>query len=354
MTIKDRVLVRLGRENGFISGEKLAADLGVSRTAVWKAIGELRDAGYSIEAAQKRGYRLAESPDFSAAALANELENRRNDEISATVLCNCAENPISPRFDELKPLVLNRTYSTNKVCRSIAAQAAETNERAEYVVLAAEQSAGRGRLGRSFVSPDGGLYMSFLLYPGLTAVDAQLITTTAAVAVCRAIEKLDNSLSPSIKWVNDIYLNGKKVCGILTEGQVDFETGTLAFAVLGIGVNIWKPAGGWAPEIDDRAGALFDSKTEIGNLTNGSDPRIRLASLISVEFYRLYPALELSSIVDYYRDRMFLTGMEVTVIPTGGEPYKATVVGVSDELQLIVRTGNCERFLSTGEVSLKL
>lgn len=354
MTVKDKVLARLGRENGFISGEKLAADLGVSRTAVWKAIGELRDAGYSIEAAQKRGYRLAESPDFSAAALTNELKNCQNDEISARDLCNCAEKSISPRFDELKTLVLAQTDSTNKVCRSIAAQAAETHDRSEYVVLAAEQSAGRGRLGRSFVSPDGGLYMSFLLYPGLTAVDAQLITTTAAVAVCRAIEKLDNSLSPSIKWVNDIYLNGKKVCGILTEGQVDFETGSLAFAVLGIGVNIWKPAGGWAPEIADRAGALYDSKADAGDLARECDLRIRLASLIAAEFYRLYPALELSGIIDYYRDRMFLAGMEVTVIPTGGEPYRATVVGVDDELRLVVRTGNCERFLSTGEVSLKL
>ena len=180
--------------------------------------------------------------------------------------------------------------------------------------------------------------MSFLLRPGLTAVDAQLITTTAAVAVCRAIEKLDNSLSPSIKWVNDIYLRGKKVCGILTEGQFDFESGALAFAVLGIGVNIWEPEGGWPPENADRAGALFEDnrkKTEL---------RPTLAALIASEFYRFYPDLS----------RMFLTGMEVTVNPTGGEPYDAVVKGIDNELRLIVERGGEVRKLSTGEVSLTL
>ena len=344
MTIKNLVLDRLGRDRNWISGEKLAADLGVSRTAIWKAISELRDEGYVIESAQRRGYHLIESPDFSSASLIEELEKCYNDD-KPTKRSDyySAKRRISEQFNELQTLVFGKVDSTNKICRELAAR----GETKDFLVLAKSQTAGRGRLGRSFFSPDGGIYMSFLLHPGLTAPDAQLITTTAAVAVCKAVEKLDSSLKPSIKWVNDIYLNGKKICGILTEGQFDFETGSLAFAVLGIGVNIWKPKGGWSPEIADRAGALFDDdrpKTEL---------RPKLAALIASEFYRIYPKLDVSAIIDDYRSRMFLTGMGVTVIPTGGEPYDAVVVGVDDELRLIVDCGEIRK-LSTGEVSLSL
>ena len=345
MTTKNLILDRLGRDDCWISGEKLAAELGVSRTAVWKAICDLRDDGYTIRSVRRRGYRLEKPLEFSAASLASALEKCRSDDnVLIAEKNNCAERRISSKFDELKTLVLDETDSTNKVCREIAAN----GEARECVVLAASQTAGRGRLGRSFSSPEGGLYMSFLLRPGFTAVDAQLITTTAAVAVCRAIEKLDDSLKPSIKWVNDIYLRGKKVCGILTEGQFDFESGALAFAVLGIGVNIGQPEGGWPPEIADRAGALFEDDRKKSEL------RPTLAALIASEFYRFYPELSVSAILDDYRSRMFLTGMEVTVNPTDGEPYDAVVKGIDDELRLIVEHGGEARRLSTGEVSLTL
>ncbi len=335
MNIKELVLERLGRETEPISGEAIAAELGVSRAAVWKAISQLRDDGYSIEAAQKRGYLLQKSPEFSAAALADELSLRQNDELSAG-------------FERIRPFVLDEVSSTNIICREIAAD--PKNERREALVVADHQSAGRGRLGRSFFSPNGGLYMSLLLYPNLSVTDAQVITTVAAVSVCKAIEKLDDSFKPSIKWVNDVYLRGKKICGILTEGQVDFETGQLAFAVLGIGVNIWQPIGGWSPEIADRAGSLYESLYDSKN----DDLRLRLAALITAEFYRLYLKLRISDIIDYYRERMFLTNMEVTVIPTGGEPYSAVVLGVDDQLRLAVKVGNDVRYLSSGEVSLKI
>ena len=332
MTVKDRVLDRLGREKDSISGEKLAAELGVSRTAVWKAIGELRDEGYLIEAAQKRGYRLAASPDFSAASLARELAAERL----------TADLPDPGRFAALQTLVLGETDSTNKVARELAARNAP-----ETLILAAKQTAGRGRLGRSFYSPGGsGLYMSMLLYPGCAAADASVMTTAAAVAVCRALERLDPELKPMIKWVNDVYIGNRKVCGILTEGQVDFETGTLAFAVPGIGVNIYSPDGGWTADLENRAGAVFSKPC--GEL------RTRLAAMIAAEFFRYYPRLRISDFIGEYRRRMFLTGMEVTVVPIGGENYQAIVKGVDDELRLIVADGRELKYLASGEVSLKL
>lgn len=266
----------------------------------------------------------------------NEFQLRRAD---------IAVKPISNEFDKIKILTFDEINSTNLVCRELAER--NDPEKREQIVVAAKQFAGRGRLGRSFESPDGGLYMSLLLYPNMTAVDSQRITTAAAVAVCRAIERLDKSLKPTIKWVNDIYLNDRKVCGILTEGQFDFESGAMAFAILGIGVNIWTPENGWSDEISNRAGALFGENTEKIEL------RPKLASLIAAEFYSLYPDLSKTDIYDEYRERMFLIGREVTVI-AADRSYRARVIGIDDELRLIVDNNGKHLKLSTGEVSLSL
>lgn len=280
---------------------------------------------------------------FTAAELKKELLARKNDSNESVAHNN---RPIASHFDLIETLAFDELRSTNLTCRELANE--RRGNKREILVMAARQSAGRGRLGRSFESPNGGLYMSLLLYPSLTAVDSQLITTAAAVAVCRAIEQLDDSLKPTIKWVNDIYLKGRKVCGILTEGQFDFEAGEMAFAILGIGVNIWQPSGGWSPEIADRAGALFGENTENNEL------RPKLASLITAEFYRLYPELSIDDILDEYRERMFLVGREVTVISGGVELYRAKVIGVDDELRLVVDHDGELKKLSTGEVSLSI
>ena len=124
------------------------------------------------------------------------------------------------------------------------------------VMIAEEQTAGRGRMGRSFESPEGtGIYLSILMKPHIPAEKAVRITTAAAVAACRAIEEC-TAETPSIKWVNDVYVRGKKVCGILTEGSADPATGLLNWAVMGIGFNVYKPQNGFSDAIKDVAGPI--------------------------------------------------------------------------------------------------
>lgn len=201
MRIQDAVLDALEKNRGeYLSGEQLASSLGVSRNAVWKAIQKLEEAGHKIRAVPKRGYTLAPESDV------------------LTV------QSVSRFLDTDMPVYLQvqtEVTSTNTLLKAQAEQGAPEGT----VLIAESQTAGKGRLGRHFTSPPGtGIYFSLLLRPHCTAEKSLFITTTAAVAVCEAIEQV-TGLNPQIKWVNDVYLNEKKVCGILTGASVDFENG---------------------------------------------------------------------------------------------------------------------------------
>ena len=220
MTTKETILAALTAAKGTaVSGAQMAERAGVSRAAVWKAICALRDEGYVIDAVTRGGYTLhADDGRLTAAAVAAHLHT-----------------------DGLALTALQSTDSTNTRIRVLAEDGAPEGT----VVVAAAQTAGRGRSGKSFLSPAGtGLYMSILLRPALTMGDSLLITTAAAVAVSRAIERVAGC-EAKIKWVNDVYVDEKKVCGILTEGALDLENGGLRYAILGIGINICPPDGGF-------------------------------------------------------------------------------------------------------------
>lgn len=195
MSTKEKLLVLLEREPGtYISGEKLADEIGVSRNAVWKAARALRNEGYLIDAGTNRGYSLRFGSDrLSPTGIFKHLKH---------------ENDLS--------ISVRRTVdSTNTWVRQRAQEGA-----AEGTVVVAEgQTAGRGRRGRAFFSPEGsGIYLSLLLRPSIDPSQAHLLTCAAAVAVARAIERTSGQ-SASIKWVNDVYCNERKVAGILTEGH---------------------------------------------------------------------------------------------------------------------------------------
>ncbi|HPE16085.1 MAG TPA: biotin--[acetyl-CoA-carboxylase] ligase, partial [Oscillospiraceae bacterium] len=235
-----------------------------------------------------------------------------------------------------------RVSSTNTVLKERAA----SGEAAGAVLAVGEQTAGRGRMGRSFFSPGGtGLYLSVLLRPDAPPGEAALITTAAAVAVAEAVEAVSGRKA-GIKWVNDVYLDGKKICGILTEAGVDLETGALDYAVLGIGVNVYPPGEGFPEDLAERAGAVFDAPR--GDLRN------RLAAEILNRVTPFCRDLSARRFVPAYRRRSLVLGREIRII-SGGEGGLALALDVDDDCRLRVRyPDGREALLSAGEVSVRL
>lgn len=212
-----------------------------------------------------------------------------------------------------------------------------------YTVLAKTQSAGRGRMGRGFYSPEGtGLYMSVLLRPELAVRDLPLITPAAAVAVRCAILELTGAQA-QIKWVNDVLLRGRKVCGILTE--TCFRGGAAGFAVLGVGVNVCPPREGFPEKLRDIAGAVlpvFDPEA-----------RWRLAALILRHFFAIYEALPDRGFVEEYRKANTVLGREVDII-SGGTSRPAFILDIDQDCSLLVRyPDGTEGTVSAGEVSVR-
>ena len=215
-----------------------------------------------------------------------------------------------------------------------------------HVVVALEQTAGRGRYNRKFFSPSGtGLYWSVLLYPTkFEASKAIKITTMAAVAVCEAIEALSD-LKPEIKWVNDIYIDSKKVCGILTEGHVSTETLLLESAVLGVGLNIYTPEGGFPEDIKDIATALFTEPH--------FDMKNKLVATFLNRFFYYYNSENDKEYTDKYKQYSFVIGKNITIVSNGLE-RPATVLDIDDDCRLIVKNEDGEtEFLSHGEIKIK-
>ena len=330
MSVKMEVLKLLEthREED-ISGQEIAECLGVTRSAVWKAVNALKKDGYLVDAANKRGYRLKTGCDIlSAEGIYPSLyEKYRNREI----------------------VVCRQVDSTNQEVKRRALEGATEG----LAVLAEEQTAGRGRRGRSFFSPSqSGIYMSVLFRPGEEqAEQIVLITTAAAVAVCRAIRRL-LPVDPKIKWVNDVYLNNKKICGILTEAISDFESGRIDTVVVGIGINYYVPEQGYPDEIKKVADAICAD----GFLV----PRNRLAAAVLNELYDLYENLADRSFMEDYRAWSDVLGREVRFTEgrteTGEEKWvRGKAVDIDDNGALIVQLSRGKKVaLRTGEITLRL
>ena len=314
-----RILWESGSE--FVSGEDMASDLCVSRTAVWKAVKALKERGYDIESVPNRGYRLRGTDNvLSVGGIRQFLRHRELD------------------------IEVHRTLtSTNTVLKRMAEDGCAEGK----VIIALEQTAGRGRMGRSFYSPIGsGLYMSILIRPESEVKDMAAMTAFSAVCVCRTIEEVCG-IRACIKWVNDVMIGGKKICGILTEGAVESESRMLNYAVIGIGINIDIPSGGFPEDIVETAGSLY--RTSPGNMLS-----CRLAAGILDRIMDIYRLGGRKEALEEYRRRMYLTGRPINIMNGGRIRARATAVGVADDLGLIVRydDGN-EEVLSSGEVSVR-
>lgn len=231
---------------------------------------------------------------------------------------------------------LPETDSTNRVVREMAKEGAPEGA----VVFAEKQTAGYGRMGRPFFSPEGsGLYFSLLLRPDARTFDAARVTVTAAVAVAEAVECI-LGLALSVKWVNDLYYENKKVCGILAQGVTDGED---LCCILGIGINVFAPSEGFGA-LENLAGAL---------LPTPPDPVLkkRLGTAILDRFFTLYRG-DFVPCLKEYRRRSFLTGKTVTVV-RGEERFCGTVQGIDDAGALLVETEGEVRAFSSGEIALE-
>lgn len=321
MSVKKDVLKELENVRGeSVSGEMLADKLGVSRAAVWKAVKNLRSEGYAIEAVTNRGYVLScESDIISAQGIERFLNNRS--------------------FDIR---VEKQVTSTNDVAKQLAMNGAK-----EWtVVISEEQIAGRGRYNRSFYSPKGaGIYCSVVLRPSYGAEETLFITTSAAVAIAEGIERV-TGIKTEIKWVNDVFVRGKKVCGILTEASFNVESGGLEYAVVGFGINVKTEA--FPPELKDVATALFPRGGCPG------DMRAKIVACILERFQYYYERIPERAFYEGYKRRSFVIGKTVRVI-SGNLNKDAYVVDIDENCFLRVRfSDGSERALSSGEVSIKI
>lgn len=234
--------------------------------------------------------------------------------------------------------------STNDTAKELAISGA----RHGTVVMADYQTAGKGRYGRSFFSPPGhGVYMSFILHQAslLWGGIPTLATAHAAVSVCEAIEATTGK-TPQIKWVNDVLLDGKKICGILTEAVTDSKNGIMPWIVVGIGVNFITPGNGYPEEIRNVAGSLFSEG-------NPSITRSRLAAeLVNRMLSERGDEANVSKMLDEYRKRLVMLGKTVTV-SRANSSFEATAIDIDDTGRLIVKKDNGEILsLDSGEISI--
>ncbi len=280
---------------------------------------------------------------------------------------NYESHPLAAQIKAALPPALSSRFricaadevtSTNTVLKEYAAAAVTGSQQiTPTVLLARKQTGGRGRLGRTFHSPNGtGLYMSILLVPTVPPAEALYLTTATAAACAEAADAIRSTYgmqtrnNVGIKWVNDLYLDDKKICGILAEAAMTPAMDALSWAVIGIGINLLPPTDGFPDELSHTAGALFPSNHPI-------DTDTMLASLCADVVRRLMTYLESdkrAEVLAVYRQRSVLDGRAVLVRPAsslGGEEIPATVLGIDDDFGLVVRYADgTESALSSGEV----
>lgn len=323
MSTKDNILKTLLANKGrYISGESMASELNVSRNTIWKSINKIKSEGINVITSKKLGYMIPKELD-----IISEYEIREN---------------LIEELKEVPIYHLSTIDSTNDYAKRLA-----NKDTPEYtLVIADTQTQGRGRMGRSFTSPlKSGIYMSVVLYPKASMEVSQLITSCVAVAISKAIDTLCKC-ETKIKWVNDIYLDGKKVSGTLTEGSINFETMSYNYAIVGTGINVRSVKGLFDEELSKVA-------TSIEDVTGLQVSRNRLiAEVVNGMFYELN-RIERKTFIKEYVKRSLIVGKDIIVNECGREvPAKA--IGIDENANLIVEFSNgSTRALNSGEARVK-
>lgn len=320
--MKEEILRLLRSADGYISGQELCNRFGVSRTAVWKAINQLKEAGYEIEAQQNKGYRLMAAPDLMTEAEIKSLMH--TDWVAKEVLY----------FDTID--------STNTKAQELA----EKGYPSGTLVVADKQESGKGRRGRSWVSPSGtGIFMTLMIKPDINPNNASMLTLVAALAVAKAITSVTGE-EALIKWPNDIVINGKKVCGILTEMNAQFDY--INHIVVGIGINVHNES--FPEEISQMASSL---------MIEAGGKRFHRAQIIAetMSYFEQYydtflETQDLSALVREYDELLVNRNKSVRVLDPK-EPFDGKAMGITPKGELIVDTWESRKLVSSGEVSVR-
>lgn len=320
--MKKKILTLLKEQQGFVSGQDICEQLGISRTAVWKYINRLKEEGYEIESVTRKGYRLLQSPDFMTE---EELCQYLPEGILSGELCY---------YESID--------STNEEAKRKAALGAPD----ESLFFADNQTAGKGRRGRTWISPKGeDIFFSLLLRPDLPVSCASMLTLIAAMAAAEVSEKYSGETC-QIKWPNDIVLHNKKICGILTE--MGLEMNEISYIVVGVGFNINRKE--FPEEISEMGTSLFRE-------TGKKIPRARfLADFIEgfmKRYHRFLREQNLASFVEEYESHLVNIGRKVKIIKKGQEKIR-TALGINEKGELIVQDENGEKEnVFSGEVSVR-
>lgn len=336
--MKESILKALRETDGYISGQELSQKLGVSRTAVWKTIHQLTDEGYQIEAVNRKGYRLIDEPDVLTKT---EIESR-----------------LKPGCVGSRVIYYDRLASTNDEARLLAEQGAPHGT----LVVAEEQTGGKGRKRRPWSSPPGiGIWMSFILRPQIEPDHASRMTLLAAMAVYDAVRELN--IPCQIKWPNDIVIDGKKVCGILTEMSATQDS--INYVVVGIGLNVHNqefPEGIRDVAISlDMAKNLKEAKEaeekastqrKIGSTIHRSALIARILERFEYYYQQFLKKEDLAFIQDAYNARLVNRGQTVYVIDKE-QTRSGQCRGIDETGCLVVLMDGKEEHILSGEVSVR-
>ncbi|MDY0257360.1 biotin--[acetyl-CoA-carboxylase] ligase [Gudongella oleilytica] len=319
--MKHKIIDRLHEEEGFISGEKLSEEFGLSRTAIWKHVNALREDGYEIESVTRRGYRLISSPDIINY---DEIKG----ELTASVIGK-------------KLIYFQSIGSTNDKAKELAAKAEEGT-----VIVAEEQTSGKGRLGRSWSSPGRkGIYASIILKPDMEPFNAAKLTLLGAASVALALE--DCGIESQIKWPNDIIIGGKKVAGILTE--MSCELGIVNYIILGIGINVNQSVEELPPELVDKATSLRIAE---GKAIQRKHLLAQVLNRLDELYVQLKETGDIEQALDICRERSAVIGKDIIVIQ-GRKQRLGHAVSINHDGELMVRFDEGLEQVISGEVSIR-
>ena len=327
-TDKSDILTLLRNNKDYVSGQQLCDQFGVSRTAVWKVINQLKEEGYEIESVPRKGYRLVETPKdiLSQSEIASRLHTK---------------------WAGRKLYYFESTGSTNTDAKRLA----EEGEPHGTTIVANMQTAGKGRRGRTWQSPAGAnTYFTILLKPTFSPDKASMLTLVMALSVAEAIEEI-TGLKADIKWPNDIVVHKKKVVGMLTEMSTTPEMDEIQYVVIGVGTNVnYDSPEDFPEELRPTATSL---RIEAGHLINRAALTERMLARFEVNYEKFEETLDLSGLMDSYEKHLINVGAQVRVLDPAGE-YTGISRGINPVGELLVEKENGETVnVYAGEVSVR-